>query len=61
MREKERERNINVWLPLERLPLETWPAPQAGAPNGNPPSNPLVQRPALNPLSHTRQGQKETF
>ena len=30
-REKERERNINVWLPLERPLLGAWPATQACA------------------------------
>ena len=30
-REKERERNINVWLPLTYPPLGTWPATQACA------------------------------
>ena len=30
-RKKERERNINVWLPLMRPPPGTWHAPQACA------------------------------
>ena len=30
-KEKEREGSINVWLPLERLLLRTWPATQACA------------------------------
>ena len=30
-REKEREKNINVWLPLVRPLLGTWPATQAHA------------------------------
>ena len=30
-RENERERNINVWLPLLHLPLGTWPTTQACA------------------------------
>ena len=34
-REKQRERNINVWLPLERPLLGTWPATQACAQTGN--------------------------
>ena len=34
-REKERERNINVWLPLMRPQVGTWPATQACAPTGN--------------------------
>ena len=52
-----RERNINVWLPLEYPLLGTWPTTQAGALNGNGTCDPLVGRPALNPLSHTSQGQ----
>ena len=55
-REKERERNINVWLPLSLLQLETWPATQAPALTGNRTGDPLVHRTALNPLSHTSQG-----
>ena len=51
--EKERERNINVWLPLTHPLLGTWPAMQARAQTGNRTSDPLVHRPALNPLSHT--------
>ena len=30
-REKERERNINVWLPLKCPLVETWPTTQAYA------------------------------
>ena len=55
-REEERERNINVWLPLVRPLLGTWPATQACALTGNGTSDRLVPRPALNPLSHTSQG-----
>ena len=59
-REKEREINISVWLPLahpRHVPwLGSWPAIQARALTGNWTSNPLVRRPVLNPLSHTRQG-----
>ena len=55
-REKERERNISVWLPLMRPLLGTWPATQACALTGNRTSDPLVHRRALNPLSHTSQG-----
>ena len=51
-REKERERHISVCHPL----LGTWPATQACALTGNRTSDPLVCRPALNPLSHTSQG-----
>ena len=55
-REKEGERNINVWLPLMCPVLRTWPATQACALTGNRTGNPLVHRLALNPLSHTSQG-----
>ena len=57
-REKKRERNINVWLPLVHPLLETWCTTQACALTGNRTGDPLVHRPALNPLSHTSQGQK---
>ena len=55
-KEKERERNISVWLPLMHSLLETWPSTQACALPGNQTSNPLVHRLALNPLSYTSQG-----
>ena len=55
-REKERERNIDVWLPLTHPLLGSWPATQACALTGNRTSDPLVHVPALNPLSHTSQG-----
>ena len=55
-REKERERNINVWLPLPYSLLESWPATQTCALTGNWTSDPLVHRPAFSPLSHTSQG-----
>ena len=41
-KEKERERNIKVWLPLACPLLGTWPATQARALTGNPTSSPLV-------------------
>ena len=44
-REKERERNINVWLLLKWPPLGTWPATQACALTGNWTGNPLVHSP----------------
>ena len=53
---REKEGNINVWLPLQRPLLGTWPATQACALTRNQTSNPLIHRPALNPLSHTSQG-----
>ena len=52
-REKERERNIHVWLPLMRPLLGTWPTTQACTLTGNRTGNPLVCRPALHSLSHT--------
>ena len=55
-REKERERNINVWLPVMCPLLGTWPATQACALTGNWTSNPLVHSLMLNPLSHTSLG-----
>ena len=55
-KEKERKRNSNVWLPLACLLLGTWPAVQACALTGNWTSDPLVCRPALNPLRYTSEG-----
>ena len=55
-RGKERKRRINVWLPLKRPLLGTWPATQACALTRNRTGDLLVHRPALNPLSHTAQG-----
>ena len=49
------ERNID-WLLFTRPLLGTWPATQACAMTGNRTGNLSVHRPALNPLSHTRQG-----
>ena len=60
-REKERERNINVWLPLVRPLRGTWPSTQACALTGNRTSDPLVWRPALNPLTHISQDWTEIF
>ena len=56
VKERERERNINLWLPLLYPWLGSWPATQACALTGNRTCNPLVHRLALNPLSHTNQG-----
>ena len=55
-KEKERERNINGWLPLVHPQEGTQPATQACALTGNPTRDPLVHRPVLSPLSHTSQG-----
>ena len=51
------ERKINVWLPLARPLLETWPATQACALTGNQTGDPLIRRLVLNPLSRTNHGQ----
>ena len=59
--DKERERNINVWLPLTCPLLGTFPATHACAPTANPTGDPLICRPALNPLSHTSQGKLLSF
>ena len=50
-----------VRLPLTRPQMGPWPATQAHALAGNQTSDPLVHRPALNPLSHTSQGIKWRF
>ena len=55
-KEKKREKNTDVWLPLVRPQLGTWPTTRARALTGNQTSNPLVCRPVLNPLSHTNHG-----
>ena len=60
-KEKGRERNINVWLPPACPLVGTWPATRACALTGNQTGNPLVCRRALNPLSHTNQGQEMDF
>ena len=60
-REKERERNINMELPLMHPLLETWPATQACALAGNRIGDPLVHRPTLNPWSYTSQGKNTLF
>ena len=54
-REKEQERNINVWLPLVHPQLGTWPATQTCSLTGNRTGDSLVSKTALNPLSHTSQ------
>ena len=56
-REKERQRNTNVWLPLTSL-WGTWPATLACVLTRNRTSNPLVHRLALNPVTHTSQGKE---
>ena len=55
-REKEREGNIGVWLPLTRPLLGTWPTTQACALTGNRTCDPLVRRLTLSPLSPTSWG-----
>ena len=54
-REKEKERNINVWLPLI---APSWgPGLQPRLNSGNA----LVHRLVLSPLSHSSQGQTAVF
>ena len=48
------ERNINVWLPLERPLMGTWPTTPACALTGTQTSNPLVCRPVLTLLKPHR-------
>ena len=55
-REKKKERNINVWLPLKHPTLGTWPTIQECALTGNRTGDLLVHRPKLNPLSYISQG-----
>ena len=50
-----RERERHQCLITSHTP-PTWPATQAHALSGNRTSDPLICRPALNPLSHTSQG-----
>ena len=56
-----RDGNTSVWLPLVRPLQVVWPATQARALTGNLMGDGLVHRPALNPLSHTSQGQREAL
>ena len=51
------EKYINKFL----LPPGTWPTTQACALTGNQTGDLLVCRPALNPLSHTSQGDIKTL
>ena len=60
-KEKERERNISVWLPPMHSHPGTWPPTQACALTGNQTGDPLVCRLALNPLSYTSQGKRKFF
>ena len=54
-REKEKERNINVWLPLMHPLLGNWATTQACALTGNRTGDPLLRSLMLNSLSHTSQ------
>ena len=66
MREKERERNIDVWMcerhtdqsPHAHPQWGTQPTTQAYALTGNWTGDLSFHRPALNPLSHPSQGIK---
>ena len=55
----EREGEKHQYLVASHVPLPhhlwTWPTTQAFALIGNRTSNPLVYRPALNPVNHTSQ------
>ena len=55
-REKDRERNINVWFPLTHPVLGTCSVTQSCALTGSRTSDPPFLRAAFNPLSHTSQG-----
>ena len=59
-KEKERERNIHVWLPLTWPPYwGTWPATHVGCsmcPDWESNQRPFGSQPALNPLNYTSQG-----
>ena len=59
--ENERERIINVWLPLVCPVPGAFPATQACALTGNRTCDPLASRLGLNPLSHTSQDQPTHF
>ena len=60
-KEKNREKNINVWLPLTCPLLRTWPTTQACALTGNQTGNPFIHRPMLSLLSYTSQGPNLLF
>ena len=55
-REKEKERNTNMWLHLVIPLLGPWPATQARALTGNRTDNPVFRRLALSLLCHTSRG-----
>ena len=55
-KEKGRERNINVGVPLMHPLLGNWPTTQACALTGNWTNNPFICRPVFRLLSHTSQG-----
>ena len=59
--QKERERNISVWLPLTWPPLGTWPTTQACALTRNRTGDLLLHSPEFNPLSHTSHGTIDLF
>ena len=55
-RERKRGRETSICDYLSCTPLGTWPETQACALTGNRTCDPLLHRPALNPLSHTSPG-----
>ena len=54
-------RGTSVYGCLARPLLGTWPTTQVCALTGNRTGDPLVHRPALNPLCHTSQGSTPMF
>ena len=56
LKREERERIVNMWLPLACHQLGTWPTTQTCVLTGNWTSNSLVHRPTFSPLSHIIQG-----
>ena len=59
-REGEREEEKHQCVVASHIPLlVTWPTTQACAPTDNQTNDPVVLRPALNPLSHISQCQKK--
>ena len=60
-KEKEMERNINVWLPLMQPYWGPGPQPRHVPQLGIELVDPLLRSPALNPLNHTLQGENCFF
>ena len=60
-RGKERERKINVWLPLTCSPLGTWPTTQVCAPDWESNRQPLGLQACAQSTSDTSQGSRILF